>query len=170
MRSLVLILLLAGCGDGGGGSPDATPPPGAITVTSDSGVLSYTGFRWGENNDCPAAGSGVVSVTIRGPQTGAGDHGLGICLPRPDQVGTASIDLGDSAHVVLAGVTGKSGSCEVTARSGATPSGLLTFTGFSTQTGAAYQMTFAGQVEGTSSCGDAPITLFIAGTAAVTAQ
>src|SRR5262249_44868817 len=153
-----------------GGTPDGPPPAGAITVTAGSDLFSYTGFRWGANNDCPAAGASVISVTLRGPQTGAGDHGLGLCLPRPDQVGAGSIDLGDSTHVQLAGITGKAGSCEVAMKSGATPSGTVTFAGFSTQAGAAYQMTLAGQVAGTSSCGDAPITLTIAGTAAVTAQ
>lgn len=169
MRALLCTLFLAGCGSDNV-TPDGPLAAGAINVTAGGDVLLYTGFHWGANNDCPASGASVISVTLRGPQTGAGDHGLGLCLPRPDQVGTASIDLGDSAHVQLAGITGKAGSCEVTATSGAVPSGFVTFTGFSTQTGAAYQMTFAGQVAGTSSCGDGPITLFLAGTAAVTAQ
>lgn len=169
MRALLFTLFLVGCGSDNS-TPDAPPEPGAINVTAGGDVLSYTGFRWGANNDCPASGAGVISVTIRGPETGAGDHGLGLCLPRPDQVGTASLDLGDTTHVQLAGITGKAGSCEVAMKSGAVGSGFVTFTGFSTQTGAGYQMTFAGQVAGTSSCGDGPITLFIAGTAAVTAQ
>ena len=168
MRKLVF-LLLVGCSSSGS-TPDSLPPPGAITVTAGGSTFSYTGFRWGENNDCPAAGSGVISVTLRGPQTGAGDHGLGLCLPRPDLVGSAAINLGDAAHVVLAGVTGTQGGCEVAMRPGAVPTGTVTFAGFSTQTGAAYQMTLAGQVEGTSSCADGPVSLQLSGTAAVTAQ
>jgi len=169
MRALVYMLLLAGCGSDNS-TPDAPLEPGAVNVTAGGDVLAYAGFRWGANNDCPASGASVISVTVRGPQNGAGDHGLGVCLPRPDQVGTATLDLGDPTHVQLVGLTGKLGSCEVAMKSGATPSGFVTFTDFSTQTGAAYQMTFAGQVAGTSTCADGPITLFIAGTAAVTAQ
>jgi hypothetical protein len=167
-----LVLMLAACG--GSSVPDA--PPGAITVTAGAITNTITGLRWGANNDCPASGAQVISVTIQGSGTGsASGAGIGLCLPRPDQIGSAALDLGDDTKVQLVGASASASDCMVTKASGVKPSGSVTFIGFSAKDGASYQVTLAGQVAAKATCvgasadaGIADVTLQLSGTALVT--
>jgi len=175
MRRILASLILLGCGDGGTTPPECGVAPdagsGVATITVGTDVYDYSGFHWGKNNDCPATGSAVVSVTIRGNQTGKAS-GLGLCLPRPDLIASAAIDLGDSTRVQLVGATAVAGAC--TSTMGPTkPIGTVTFAGFCTEAGTTFAMTLAGQVEGTKTCGtgpSTPVTLVIGGQTLVVAQ
>src|SRR5262249_39052240 len=133
-------------------------------------------FTWGANNDCPASGSQVVSVTISGRQTrpDAVGYGVGLCLPRPDRIGTAPVMLSDGSLVQLVGASGSSEGCVVFPTFGAVPSGTVTFAGFCTVSGESFTMTLAGAVAGTHTCaaldaGGTPqaVTLMLSGTALV---
>jgi hypothetical protein len=177
MRRALWLLVLGACGGGGPGGVcglvvDARSDEVAtLTVGSDS--FAYGGFRWGQNNDC-TSGS-VVSVTIRGGQVApaAAAGGLGLCLPRPDLVGDAPIDLGDTSRVQLVGATAQGGACTTTPAERARPSGTVTFTGFCTTAGTAYELALAGQIAGTRTCaGAAPeaVTIALGGKALVVAQ
>jgi hypothetical protein len=166
MRRLALIALIVlgvlGACDGGSSALDAAP--GAITLSAGPTSAPVTGFRWGANNDC-----GAASVTIQGAAAGGG--GIGLCLPRADLIGAGAIDLADDTKVQLVGATLVTSACTTAPAPGARPSGTVTFTGFSTQTGASYQLTLAGQVAGRTSCADAgsaDVTIGLAGTALVT--
>jgi hypothetical protein len=164
MRTLVAVLVVAGACSGDGTSP------GAITVSTATMSADYASFRWGANNDCPAGGgTQVVSVTIIGEQSGSGGaYGIGLCLPRPDQIGAGAISLGDDSKIRLDSLTGKVGDCTFTQNGSA--SGTATFAGFSTAAGATYTLTLAGQVPGTSTCGGGAVmvvTLALSGTADV---
>jgi hypothetical protein len=170
MRWLVLTLVVA-C-DGGGAPAIDAAPAGAIQLTAGAGFSGQASdLRWGANSDCPAAGSAVVSVTIR---SFGGDptNGFGICLPRPDLVGSAAIDLGDDTKVQLVGAVVSAGGCSVGKAAGAKPTGTVTFAGFSTSAGASYQMTVNGQVGGTTTCvsdgGPVAVPITFSGTALVT--
>jgi hypothetical protein len=177
LASLVVLLGLAACGGPEVGkitcglAGDAGP--GAVTVTVGADSAQISGFRWGANNDCPAAGAQVISVTISGTQAppAAAGFGIGMCLPRPDRIGAAPIDLGDDTMVQLAGASVSAGGCTLQKGKDAKPSGSLSFVGFCTETGSSYQVTFAGQVAGTKICGTGPteeVVLQLAGTALVT--
>lgn len=137
----------APCGVGDAGS-------GAIALRGGGVDTEIGGLRWGQNNDCPAGGTAVVSVTISGGQTSprADSYGLGLCLPRPDQIDASAVDLSDATRVQLVGASGTVDGCSIMMTSGARPSGTVTFSGLCTQAGAAWLMTLAGQVAGTKRC------------------
>lgn len=163
MRWLVLIAAAA-CD--GGGMPAVDAAPGAITLSAPGLSLDVTDFGWGANNDCPAGGGGAVPVTIRATAPGGG---VGLCLPHPDLVGSAPLDLGDEGVVRDFSAGGQAGGCSATKTTGAKPSGTVRFAGFSTSAGATYQMTISGQVDGVASCADAGhVTIQLSGTALVT--
>jgi hypothetical protein len=155
MRRLLAVLsVLSACGD------DAPAlPPGAATIAIDSATLSVVGFTWGRNNDCPAQGASVISVTLRGHQSDATDFGLGFCLPRPDLIGAAAIDLADTSLVLLVGASARlDNGCMLGLAPDAVPTGSVTFSGFSTHAGADFRMTLSGQVDGIEQCGSGPST------------
>jgi hypothetical protein len=170
MRACLLLCL---CACSGGGDKVCTAPPDAgvdgILVTVGADSLPYGSFKWGANNDCPQAGSSVVSVTIIGEQVGGGgSFGMGFCLPRPDLIDAQAVSLADDTKLRFESLTGEVGGC-VIAKAG-TPSGTATFEGFCSEAGASYNVRLDGQVAGTSQCGSGPttpVTLVLSGTAVV---
>jgi hypothetical protein len=176
MRAILVLFLAASCGDSGNKKCSGVPDGGAageVTIAAGGDTFGYGHLTWGENNDCPASGSQIVSVTISGAQTRpeAVGFGIGLCLPRPDRVGSAPVSLSDTSLVQLVGASGSGGGCVIAPSSGAAPSGTVTFTGFCTTAGESFMMTLAGSVSGTRTCGDAgvpqAVTLALAGTALV---
>jgi hypothetical protein len=170
----MLVSMLAACGDDGPavcGVAASTPEGGAtIGVAGDS--ASYVGFIWGANNDCPATGSSVVSVTLRGHQSDATDFGLGLCLRRPDRIGEGAIDLADDSLVLLVGASAHIAPCDTSIAPDATPTGTVTFAGFCTAAGTRFLMTLSGQVAGIRTCGDqlVPVTMMLGGRVLVVPQ
>jgi hypothetical protein len=171
MRALAIIVGLAACGNGAEecrGVGDAGVSGATITVGSET--FGYGGFDWGKNNDC-----GPESVTIQGRQVSPpSDFGIGLCLPRPDDLGAAPVPLSDRTRIELRGAAAQAGGCTYQFSSSAAPSGTVTFGGLCTTAGAAFTMTLAGTVAGTRTCADAgpaePITLVLGGTALVNAR
>jgi hypothetical protein len=170
MRRLLLMVLLAGCGDDAG--------PGECTGVGDAGVsgatlavddtsFGYGNFDWGKHNDC-----GTESITIQGRQVSPpSDFGLGLCLPDPSAIGAAAVSLADTSLVELRGASAQSASCIYQFLATATPTGTVTFGGFCTASGASFTLTFNGSVAGMKTCtGGAPeaVTLALGGTALVT--
>ena len=173
---VALFMLLAACSDPAGKKCSGVADGGSageITLGAGGNTFGYSQFTWGENNDCPASGAQVVSVTISGAQTRPEvvGFGIGLCLPRPDRIGSAPVMLSDSALVQLVGASGSGGGCVVAPTSGAVPSGTVTFSGFCTTAGESFTMTLSGSVSGTRTCGDAgvpeAVTLALAGSALV---
>lgn len=169
--------VLAACGDDGGGTVcgvAAGTPAGALTLVAapTTQPVSIVDFIWGVNNDCTPTGASVISVTIRGQQMGGGESGVGFCLPRPDQIGSAPVSLRDTTLVQLVGASYVEGDCVVSPAADALPSGTLTFTGFCTEAGTRFQIALAGQIAASRDCGAAPTstTMMLGGTALVTPQ
>jgi hypothetical protein len=174
-EGLILALLAAACGDGGGGEcvgvGDAAAGP--VTITASGTTFSYDGLRWGENNDCPAPGTAVISVTISGPQVGPepSDLGIAFCLPRPDTITSAPIALSDRTQIELVGASGSAEGCVVGPAFGAMPTGTVSFAGLCTTAGASFTMTLSGSIEGTRTCATEPaesVTLVLGGTTLIT--
>ncbi|HKA86417.1 MAG TPA: hypothetical protein VKE22_02090 [Haliangiales bacterium] len=172
MRALVLVCLCACSGDGGTPVCTASPDAGlaGLFVSIGANSTAYKGLKWGANNDCPAAGSSVVSVTIIGEQVGSGGQfGIALCLPRPDLIRAAAIDLADATMVKLESLTGELAGCMFT--KDGTPTGTITFSGFCAQAGATYVVALAGQVPATSRCSPGgptnSVTLVLSGDAVV---
>jgi len=173
MRAWVLLLLCACGGDSGpscSGPGDA--PAAGVVASSGSDVATYGGFAWGENNDCPAAGTSVISVTIIGEQVGSAGPGIGLCFPRPDLLDGSPVSLSDTSKVVFVSLTAQVGDCHYT-KASETPLGTVTLGGFCTQAGAAFSIRFDGGVPAFVQCGSGPnqaVTVTLAGSAAVTAR
>ena len=174
MRACLLLLVCA-CGGSCPGPGDAGVA--GVVATSASDTATYGNFRWGANNDCPAAGSSpdaghVVSVTVIGEQVGSGMMaGIGLCFPRPDLI-DAPIDLSDTTKVLFESMTAQVGDCRYTKAVG-TPLGTVSFGGFCTQMGAAFSIHFSGGVPANKQCGGGPtelVTMSLSGSAAVTAR
>lgn len=100
---MALAALFAACSgddDGDCGPGDAAGDL-AVVLPNDAEV-SFGGLHAGANNDCPFEGA-PTSITIAGTQsTPEGTGFLTLCLPQPDQIGSAAIDLdsGDLIQVV----------------------------------------------------------------------
>jgi len=174
MRAWLLVLVCACGGDGGG----SCPGPGdagvaGVVADSDGDIATYGDFRWGANNDCPAAGSSVVSITIIGEQVGSGGTaGIGLCFPRPDLIDGTPVDVSDTSKVLFESLTAQVGPCRYTKAAGA-PLGTVTLGGFCTEMGAAFSIRFSGGVPATKQCGSGPtelVTMSLSGSAAVTAR
>lgn len=92
-----------GCGPGA----ETCGPAGApeSLVASGNGLtLTYGQFTGRPNNDCPASGApkGLVSLTITGMQTDAGGGGFAtLCVGRPDQLASQSLELGTDAAAAV---------------------------------------------------------------------
>jgi hypothetical protein len=182
--SLIALVVVAAAAACGSSPTDTCTGPGdagvnGVTVSVGPGgaMASYGSFIWGENNDCPATGSQVISVTIRGPQIGA-PGGIGLCLPRPDLVGSDPIPLADRTRVQLVTVSATvlgpvvGGTCTTELAASPPPTGTVRFAGFCTRAGAAFAMTFSGEVAGRRTCGATvdDVTMSLGGTVAVTPQ
>jgi hypothetical protein len=170
-----LLLLVCGCGGDGG---ESCPGPGdagvaGVVATSASDTATYGDFRWGANNDCPAAGSSVVSVTVIGEQVGSAMMaGIGLCFPRPDLIDGTPVELSDTTKVLFESMTAQVGDCRYT-KAASAPLGTVSFGGFCTQVGAAFSIQFSGGVPASKQCGGGPtelVTMSLSGTAAVTAR
>jgi hypothetical protein len=159
---LVLTFVVGACGgdsDDSSCGDEVSPITTPATITIGSAVFSYSGFTWGANNDCTPTGSSVISVTLRGGQTGPSSPvaGFGLCLPQPDQIGKSAINLQDATLVQLAGATAND-DCLTMANSGVKPTGTVKFTGFCTRPGRSFIVEFNAQVPGTRNCFIGPVT------------
>jgi hypothetical protein len=173
VAALAALAALAACSGGGGGECTGVGDAGAAatgaTLTAGGQTFTYEGFIWGENNDC-----GMGSVTITGPQVTpvATGFGIGLCIPVPARIGAGPTTLADRNVVELVGASASADGCRFLPAAAARPSGTVTFGGFCTTPGATFTMSFAAQVAGTQTCGDAgvpePTTLELGGTALVT--
>ena len=162
MHRLLVLVLLAACGNGGGDQCRVVPDAGGAGVTGDNGDQQFTFGRFNSspNNDCPAGGTSVVSVTIEAEQVGPVECSprcvLNLCLPRPDLIGDAPIALGDADLVRVDSLAASLSLCETVVDRRAPPTGTVTFQGFCTTAGSHYVVSFDGAVPATRTCGDGP--------------
>lgn len=180
--ALVLAALcLAACSDDATCGPGSAPADG-ITVTIGAETVRYASFTSSVNNDCTLAGSGVISTTIQGVQTG-GTAALALCMPRPDLLGADASALSANhippeaadrvqlfdVSVMLAG------NCTARLEVGAIPTGTASFGGYCADgtDPAGYALTLAGAAPVVVTCPAGPTTqatATLAGTAAIVAQ
>ncbi len=172
MRVLLLVCVCACSSDGGPTICAAAPDAGlgGLFVAIGANQTAYKGLKWGANNDCPATGSSVVSVTIIGEQVDSnGQFGIALCLPRPDLIGAQPVSLADDTRVRLESLTGSLAGCTFT--KDGTPSGTATFVGFCTEAGGTYVVALDGHVAGTSQCSPGgptgSVSLVLSGSAVV---
>lgn len=181
------VLGSAGCGgeDAVCGPADAPPAGATVAIGGPGGdaTIAYGDFTSSPNNDCPPpGGSPITSLTIEGTQTGlAPDErfSMVLCLPRPDEIGSAPIALDDDSLVQLIDVNARlDGDCFLRLEAGTAPSGTITFAGYcddgSAESG--YALTFDGSAAGIRTCldgaggsTDEPATITLTGSVAVEA-
>jgi hypothetical protein len=174
------VLLLVACGppDEGCSAVAAASERGA-TLTAQGQTFRYGGFRSSRNNDCTVIPS-VVSLHLEGHQVepaASEEEALAFCLPRPDKIGAAPIQLGDASMIQLVAASARSADgCELYLDFTAPLTGTATFQGFCDEPGHIYNVTLAGTAGGTKRCqvdGGAGTTtsvvLRLAGTVAVEA-
>lgn len=141
LLALALALVLAGCGDDGIDCGPAEVADDGIVATTASPApavqVTWSDLAASANNDCPppgGAGSGVISLTIEGVQSDPpGAARFSLCLPRPDEIGTAAVSLADDTLVQLGNTSAalEDGCLVRLDRSGdAAATGTIAFTGF----------------------------------------
>ena len=171
---------LAGCSDDDSCGPGSAPAAG-VTLTVGGETVTYGGFTASENNDCTVQGSGVISVSVHGSQTG-GSQALTLCLPRPDLLGAEAValvpsrptPLADDRAMVIDSSASLAGGCTVMKDVTMMPSGTARFIGYcdggTNAAGSALELT--GTVPLVRTCGATMdnVTGTLAGTVAVTIQ
>lgn len=171
-----LVLLCVACGNDEVCGPAETAGAG-LTATADGKTVTFGNLNSSPNNDCPTANH-ATSVTIDGTQIAPTAENLHftLCLPRPDDIGSAPIDFSDSTMVQLIDVTGRVDGCLLRLPVGQTPTGTITFTGFCDDGTHpdGYSVEMNGSVGATLDCGaDAgtpqSVTITLGGSAAVIA-
>lgn len=170
---LAASVLLTGCSGGSecGVTSDAGDAPLTMSVVGET--FAYESFTSSQNNDCPAGGTTVVSVTVGGTQVDTG-FPFTLCLPRPDRIDASPLSLADRTMIQVVDVSARGQDGCTYALGVAAPMGTATFAGFCTNVGKAYHLTLAGAVAGTQSCPtdagapvQAAVTLGLSGTATV---
>ncbi len=125
---LPLLTLIGACGD------DAVCGTEEGSQALVVGVLPMDNVEWenwrsSPNNDCGEMG-GPVSLTVEADQKTTG-RGLTLCLPRPDKLSSATVDVGDSTRVriidVFADLAGQN--CLASLDRSAQATGTLAFPG-----------------------------------------
>lgn len=126
------LVAVAGCG-----GDDSVCGPGDAPVDGVTVAESTFGQFWSSpNNDCPPpGGSGPTSLTVQGAQTDpeapVDSTFLVLCLPRPDEIGSAPIPLTDSDRVQLIDlVATDADDCDVELDRDRPLAGTITFSGF----------------------------------------
>jgi len=152
---------LAGCGDDDSCGPGSAPAAG-ITLTVGGETVTYGGFTASENNDCTINGSGVISVSVHGSQTG-GSQALTLCLPRPDLLGADAVPLvpsrptpmADDRAMVIDSSAALAAGCTVQKDTTMTPSGTARFVGYCDggANAAGYALELTGTVPLVRTCG-----------------
>jgi hypothetical protein len=159
----------AGCGGGDSCGPGGAPDTGL--VASGGGLaLTYGQLRGSPNRDCPSAGapSGVISLSIDGKQTDAGETGLiTLCIGRPDLLASQSLTLGaepaTDVHVVDLNATASG--CTLTIDRSAPPAGTASSSGLcgNGSDAAGFALTIDATIALTRTCGatvdTVPVTL-----------
>jgi hypothetical protein len=176
----------AGCGgdDAVCGPADAPLAGATIAVEGAAGdaTVAYGDFTSSPNNDCPPPEGGPTSLTIEGTQAdlAPGERfSMVLCLPRPDEIGSAPVALDDDRLVQLVDVNARlDGGCTLRLDASTAPGGTLTFAGYCGDGNAdsGYALTFDGSAAGTRTCPDGaggsteePATITLTGSVAVEA-
>ncbi len=132
-----LAALSVGCpGDDDSCGPGGAPAAG-ITLTVGGETITYGEFTASVNNDCTISGSGVISVSVHGSQTG-GSQALTLCLPRPDLLGVEPVllvpsrvpPLADDRAMVIDSSAALAAGCTVQKDVTMAPSGTARFVGY----------------------------------------
>ncbi len=175
---LVLLALPAACGDDTPCGPGDAPDNGLVADLGGGDQLTFGSFTSSANNDCSVAGS-PTSLTVNGVQMGQPSFHVTFCLPRPDQIGGAAIELTDDSRVQVININADlGGGCLLTMDPAGSPSGTITFVGYCSDGSdpAGYAIQLAGTVPGFRTCtgGDAgsqstPVDIALSGTTSVTA-
>lgn len=150
------LLPLAACGDDQACGPGDTTGSD-VTATSSAGQIVFADFTSSPNNDCPEAGA-PTSITIEAQQSSPTTTlraSLTLCLPRPDLIDTAPIDLADDSLVQIIDVTQRpEPGCLITLDRSVAAAGSITFTGFcgDGQGSEGYAIVLDGTVGGQLAC------------------
>jgi hypothetical protein len=171
-----LAALAAACSDGSKTCGAAQPATAEATlVTAGAEAFRYADFHAAMAGDCPVELRG--SVTITGRQVGS-DFPLTFCVRREKDVKTGEpISLADAGFIEVVDVSALDpAGCSYEKDSGATPAGTITFDGFCTTGGTAFNLTLAGSIAGVRTCpasdagpsSSTPVTLALAGSVLVT--
>ena len=161
------------------GAGDA--PADGLTAVEGGVTIRYGDFMASANNDCPAPGGGVTSVTVFGHQIEpTGNAVIAFCLPRPDAL-SGEIDLVpvhepalDSDRVQVVDVEGvPDADCRWSFEG--EPDGTATFEGFCDNGAHAdgFALTLDATLPAVKTCTgdpDADVEVTLAGTVAVTPQ
>jgi hypothetical protein len=169
-----LATLATACGgDDGQTCGTSQPAPAtAALVTAGAESFTYEDFHAGLNGDCPVVVGSRGSVTINGVQVGSG-FALTFCVRREDDVRSGqAISLADDTMIRVEDVNARDAAgCSYAKDTGAVASGTVTFDGFCTTAGTAYNMVLAGSIAGLKTCpgaGSASVALDLAGSVLVT--
>lgn len=175
--ALIAALVGTGCSDDASCGPGSAAVDG-LTMTVDGQTVRYGGFIGGRNNDCNVAGSGVVSVTIGGTQSGDSSP-VTLCLPRPDLLDTAAVPLthdrippaDDDRAQLIDAVATLAGGCRASLDGTRPITATASFTGLCAAGAdpAGFALTVTGTVPVNVVCPDSttPSTATLAGTVAV---
>ena len=157
-RALTVVLLSVACSDPAdpcGATVDASSS--GLTASVGSDVVTFGNFNSSENNDCPAAGTTVISVTIEadqvGPTTCTPRCTFNLCLPRPDLLNGETVSLADADRVRVDTLAARTGDCLTVRSTRAAPTGTVTFHGFCTTAGTEWVLAIDGTVPATRTCG-----------------
>lgn len=164
------------------GDEDCGPgeaPADGLTITAEGVTLTYANATSSPNNDCPVDGAATaltIDITQSDPAT-AVRRPLILCIPRPDQVGTAPIDLADGTDftkIQLIDVFAEANGCLISFDRTRTFSGTATFSGFCSDgtDPAGYALALDATIPATRDCPagpDAAITITVSGELSVTA-
>jgi hypothetical protein len=169
----VVTLAAAGCGDDDCGPGDV--PAIGLFVDTGASQLSYGDGTSSPNNDCPTAGS-PTSLTVDVFQVDpapAQERSLVLCLPRPEALGDAPVDIADDTQVLVIDVFADEDDCLISIDRSRQVSGTATFTGFC-ENGtdpAGYALGIDAEIPAIRSCpgGDEPIDLAVSGEVALEA-
>ena len=98
-------LLAPGCDEPVCGPGDA--PPDGVVATVAGETIRYGAFTSSPNNDCTPPGRSVTSLTVDGRQLDPQPSipfRITLCVPRPDDLGSDPVSLGDTERLQLVDV------------------------------------------------------------------
>ena len=138
--------------------------------------LAYGDFVSSQNNDCndPNGPTGLISLTVTGMEMGT--TGLvTLCIPRPDELETNSVPLGNNTGVEVIDFTGADANCQYAFDPTVAAAGNVSSTGMCNDGGdeSGYALQFFGNVALDATCGSAApvqIQVELTGNVSVTAS